>query len=246
VEAQLKLHKPHIPIRPVINNIQAQTYKVAKHLTKILDNFLTLNNYYNVTNSADLATVLVKLHVNENHRLMAFDIQDLFFNIPTQETLQITKSLLLKNNTPKVAQQIIELLRLILSQNYFTHQDKIYQPQKGITMRSPISRIMAEILLQHLKEQCIKQLLDCRNIIFYTRYVDDILIIYDSNKIQPKLIETHTNQILSNIKLNPPKEENGNINFLDLNINRKPTHLEIVIYNLPLTTQLSISNPTTP
>jgi hypothetical protein len=77
-----------------------------------------------------------------------------------------------------------------------------------------------------MEEQYIKQLLDSRNIIFYTRYVDDILIIYDPNKIQQKLTETHINQIHSNIKLNPTQEENGNINFLDLNINQKPPHLE--------------------
>jgi hypothetical protein len=106
LKAQLKLHKPHIPRRPVINNTQAPTYKVEKHLTKILDNFLTLN-FYNVTNCTDLVTDLDKLHVNENHRLMTFDIQ---------ETLQITKSLLLKNNNPNVTQQIIKILRLILSQ----------------------------------------------------------------------------------------------------------------------------------
>jgi hypothetical protein len=207
MKAQLKLHKPHIPIIPVINNTQAPTYKVAKHLTKILDNSRTLNNYYNVTNSTDLATELVKLHVNENHRLITFNMQELFINIPIQETLQITKSLLLKNNNPEVTQQRIELLRLILSQNYFAFQDKIYQPQKGISMGSPISSIMAEIFLQHLEEQCIKQLLDSRNIIFYTRYVDDILIIYDSNKIQPKLFETHIHQIHSSIKLNRTQEK---------------------------------------
>jgi hypothetical protein len=74
-------------------------------------------------------------------------------------------------------------------------------------MGSPISSIMAEIFLQHLKEQYIK-LLDSRNTIFYTRYVDDILIIYDSNKIQPKLIDTHINQIYNSIKLNLTQEEN--------------------------------------
>jgi hypothetical protein len=52
-----------------------------------------------------------------------------------------------------------------------------------------------------MEEQHTKQLLDSGNIIFYTRYVDDILIIYNSNKIQPKLIETHMKQIHSNIKL---------------------------------------------
>jgi hypothetical protein len=124
MKPQLKLHKPHIPIRPVINNTQAPTYKVAKHLTKILDNFLTLNNYY-ITNSSDLATDLVKLHVNENHRLMTFDIQDLFVNIPIQETLQITKSLLLKKNNPNVTQQIIEVLN-------HTITDLIHLPKQDI------------------------------------------------------------------------------------------------------------------
>jgi hypothetical protein len=115
MKAQLKLYKPHIPVRPVINNAQALTYNVAKQLTKILDNFLTLNNHYDVTKSTDLASDLVKLYVNENHRLIIFNIHDLFVNIPIQETLQITKSLLLKNNTPEVTQQIMELSELILS-----------------------------------------------------------------------------------------------------------------------------------
>jgi hypothetical protein len=46
--------------------------------------------------------------------------------------------------------------------------------------------------------------------------------MYDSNKIQPELIGTLINQTHSSIKLNPTQEENGNTNFLDLNINRKP------------------------
>jgi hypothetical protein len=41
MKAQLKLHKPHIAIRPAITNTQAPTYKVPKHLTKILGYFLT-------------------------------------------------------------------------------------------------------------------------------------------------------------------------------------------------------------
>jgi hypothetical protein len=92
-----------------------------------------------------------------------------------------------------------------------------------------------------MEEQYIKQLLYSGNIIFYTRYVDDILITYDSNKIQPELTETHINQIHSNIKLNPTHEENGNKNFLDLNINRKPLHLKIDIYREPTTTETTIN-----
>jgi hypothetical protein len=63
LKAQLKLHKPDIPIRSVVNNKQAPTYKIAKHMTKLLNKHLILNNYYNTTNSTSLATDLSKLTV---------------------------------------------------------------------------------------------------------------------------------------------------------------------------------------
>jgi hypothetical protein len=40
LNAQIKLHKKGEPIRPVVNNIQAPTYKIAKYLNKWLSNTL--------------------------------------------------------------------------------------------------------------------------------------------------------------------------------------------------------------
>jgi hypothetical protein len=71
--------------------------------------------------------------------------------------------------------------------------------------------------------------------------VDDILIIYDTNKTQAELIEAYINQIHRRIKLNPTQEDNRNINFLDLNINRKTPHLEIDIYRKHTTTDTTIN-----
>jgi len=67
---QLKLHKPDIPIRPVINNMNAPTYKVAQHIVKLLNRHLTLKNQYNVKNSTNLATDQTILQLNENHQLV--------------------------------------------------------------------------------------------------------------------------------------------------------------------------------
>ena len=64
LNAQLKLHKPNIPIQPVVNNINAPTYKVAKFLTKILNEHLDLNNQYVVNNSTNLVHDLVKFKIN--------------------------------------------------------------------------------------------------------------------------------------------------------------------------------------
>jgi len=38
-----------------------------------------------------------------------------------------------------------------------------------------------------------------QNIIFYTRYVDDILILYDTKRTNPNLINKYINQIHTNI-----------------------------------------------
>jgi hypothetical protein len=60
-------------------------------LAKIVNQYITLNNHSNVTNSVNLANDLTKLEINENHRLITFDIEDLYVNIPIYETLDITK-----------------------------------------------------------------------------------------------------------------------------------------------------------
>ncbi|GFG32766.1 hypothetical protein Cfor_10341 [Coptotermes formosanus] len=40
LQARLKLHKPIIPIRPDVNNIDMPTYKIAKHMSKLLEDCL--------------------------------------------------------------------------------------------------------------------------------------------------------------------------------------------------------------
>jgi len=98
-----------------------------------------------------------------------------------KETLMITKSILLKHNDAKVTKQIITLMEVILQQNYFSFQNNLYQPEKGVSIWFPISSTVAEIFLQHIENTHLKQLLDTKNIVFYTRYVDDILLVYDTN-----------------------------------------------------------------
>jgi len=141
--------------------VKAPTYKIAKHLVKLLNKHITLNNQYNVRNSTSLAADLVKLNLSKD-QLITYDIKDLDVNIPIEETLTITKSMLLKKNDAHVTQQIIILIEAVLSQNYFMFQNKIHQPEKGVSMGSPVSSTIAEIVLQHLENIHIKQLLDTK------------------------------------------------------------------------------------
>ena len=64
---------------------------------------------------------------------------------------------------------ILSLLKVTISQKYFTFQQKIYQPEQVISMGCPISCLIAEIFLQHYEDIRIKQLIDTQNIALYTR-----------------------------------------------------------------------------
>jgi hypothetical protein len=221
--------------------MNAPTYKVAKHVVKLLNRHLTLRNQYNVKNSTNLSTDITKLKLNKNHQLITNDIKDLYVNIPIEEALKITKSMLLKNNDAQITQQIITLMELILSQNYFTFQNNIYQPEKGVSMGSRNSSTTAEIFLRLLEDIQIKQLLETKNITLYTRYVDDILIIYDTKRTNTNLVNKYISQIHTNIKLNPSYESNGCMSCLDLLIIGKESNLEINIHCKPTTADTTIN-----
>jgi len=92
------------------------------------------------------------LKINNNHKIITYDVKNLYVNIPIEETLTITKQQLLKSNDKHKTKQIVTILQTILEQNYFEFQETIYHPNKGTTMGSPISDTMAEIFLQHIEK----------------------------------------------------------------------------------------------
>jgi hypothetical protein len=181
------------------------------------------------------------MKIGEHHRLLTYNIKVLYVNIPIQETLKITEQLLRKENNTNTTQQIITILETLLKQNYFEFQNNIYKPDKGVSMGSPISGIVAEIFLQHLENTHIKHLLDTKNITYYTRYVYDMLIIYDTKQTDDQKIHDYNNSIHNSISLNPTLETNNQINFLDLQIIRKTNKLGIDIHRKPTTTNTTIN-----
>jgi hypothetical protein len=173
--------------------------------------------------------------------MITFDIKDLYVNVPTDETLEITRAKLKQMNDTQTAEQITELLKIILQQNYFKYQDEIYQPRTGVAMGSPISSTIAEIFLQTIENTQIKHLMDMKHVKFYTRYVDDVLLIYDERYLSKETIYNHISKIHPNSTLNPTFEEDNRVNFLDLQIIRKQNNIEIDIHRKQTTTNTTIN-----
>ena len=84
--AQLKLHKPGDPIRPVINNKNAPSYKIAKHINDKLNGYLCRNNHYNVKKFHKLGRRPNKSHNKRKSQNDDIRDQRLVGTPPIQET----------------------------------------------------------------------------------------------------------------------------------------------------------------
>ena len=181
----IKTHKENEPIRPVINKTQAPPYKIAKYINKKMHHLLSLPNNYNTKNSYEIAEELNEIKINENSRIITLDIKDLYVNLPLNRNMHATKYWLNKNNNSKdIIKQLLNIIKTVIQQNYFQYKNIFYQTVKGIAMGSPLSGTIAGLYLQYVEETYIKQRWDTNGIMYYKTYVDDILIIYNNQKIK--------------------------------------------------------------
>ena len=232
IYSTIKLHKQGQPIRPIVNWTNCPAYNIAKHLNTILINTLQLPNAFNVKNTSTLAHSLQHITINNNTQMCSFDIENMYTNIPTNELFNIIENIIAKNQniSHETKIEINNLLKLILEQNYFEHNGKWFKQNEGLAMGAPTSAILAEIFIQYLEHTTIIDILNKYQIIDYFRYVDDILIFYNSHisNIDDMLYEF--NNIHTNMKFTIEKETNNKINFLDLSIERTSNNLQLGIY----------------
>jgi hypothetical protein len=112
----------------------------------------------------------------------------------------------------------------------------------GTCMGSPISSILTETFLQNLEKLFCLDIIKHRHILYITRYVNDILIIYDSAKITAESILANHDAMHPNMKYKMECENNEQINFLDFIICRMNNEIMLRICNKPTKTDTVISN----
>ena len=96
--AYLKTHKDNQPIRPVMNKIQAPSYKIARFINKRLKIILNLRHIYNVENSQQVAQELLKLQTTNKMKFITLDIKDLYVNLPLSGIMHTIQFWLQKHN----------------------------------------------------------------------------------------------------------------------------------------------------
>nr|XP_022905290.1 uncharacterized protein LOC111417295 [Onthophagus taurus]XP_022905291.1 uncharacterized protein LOC111417295 [Onthophagus taurus]XP_022905292.1 uncharacterized protein LOC111417295 [Onthophagus taurus] len=113
----------------------------------------------------------------------------------------------------------------------------------GLPMGSPISGIIADIFVNHFEGILFSEKYEffTKNIIFYKRYVDDILLIYNGKRSHIIALNNIFNNI-NNLQFTYEVEKCSSICFLDLTITKCTSENRILfdIYRKPTTTNTLI------
>ena len=162
---------------------------------------------------------------------MSFDVKSLFTSIPLQLALDCAENAI-KNSTvelPLPTDDIMDLLDLCLTSTYFQYNGKHYKQLHGTAMGSPVSVVVADIVVQNIEEQVLATY--TRTVPLWLRYVADTFTAVHKDGIDD--FHEHLNRQNADIQFTKEIEENGKIPFLDCLVTRDNNKLKTTIYRKP-------------
>jgi hypothetical protein len=165
----------------IVNWNDSPGYKLTKYITTELSSILKLPNTYNIRNSSNLIYNLRNRKINENAKLCSLNIENRCTNIPTTEVKSIIKEILDNGNiTSEHKKHELRTLLNTIEQNHLQFNNQFYKQDEDLAIGVPISAVLAETFIQYLEHTKIIRILNKHQIVDYYKYVDDILILYNT------------------------------------------------------------------
>ncbi|CAF1487920.1 unnamed protein product, partial [Adineta steineri] len=161
-----KTHKDGIPLRPIENTIRAPTTNISKFLDKILRPIF--DDKCTKTTIIDGAQLISAMNTYANKGLMkpstlfcTFDIRNLYTMLPQEEALNILVEFLHMHGYRKVKgislDSIRKLAAIVLKENVFVYDNKIYQQITGGAMGSSFTLTLANIFMWKWQRELVRQ-----------------------------------------------------------------------------------------
>ncbi|OXA42279.1 putative nicotine oxidoreductase [Folsomia candida] len=214
-----KIHKKDIPLRPICDFRHSPSYKLAFYLNNILTN-LSTKSPFTLKNSYKFAQDIKTQKILEDQTMVSFDVTSLFTRVPIQETFIYIEKVLSedkswKETTSLTKKDIMDLIKLCMTSNYFKWNGNFYQQIEGAPMGSPISPIFAEFSMQNFENKVVQ---NHNNIHYYRRFVDDTFSIIDKDSIET--VHQDFNNFHTRIIFTKESEKEGELPFLDIRLKR--------------------------
>ena len=174
-----KIHKPAVPIRPIVSYINSPLYQLSRYIADILRPYTKLNHQH-CKNSNAFSQFIRQQTIDPDEIIISFDVESLYTNIPITDALLVIKDLLnydttLQDRTNLLPDQILEQLEFLLRTTFFIFNGEFHQQTDGLAMGGPASSIVAEIYMISIETTAITTADTPQRI--WERHVDDVFSI---------------------------------------------------------------------
>ncbi|XP_058816974.1 uncharacterized protein LOC131680272 [Topomyia yanbarensis] len=220
-----KTHKEVMPLRLINSTIGTATYNAAKFLSSILNGIVGKTDHH-IVNSFEFVGDIRQHIVTNECALFSLDVVSLFTNVPVDYAIESVRLRWgeLEEHTKIPESSFIAMLELVLTSTFFMHQGRFFKQKFGLPMGSPLSPVVANIVLERVERSALEQLHQEGIVpIFFRRYVDDCLSSVRREQVE-RMLEVF-NSFHPRLQFTIELEEDGQIRFLDTIVRREEDHL---------------------
>ncbi|XP_062716665.1 uncharacterized protein LOC134292023 [Aedes albopictus] len=169
---------------------------------------------HNIRDSFTFASEINRMKIPENHVIVSFDVISLFTNIPKELVIQgvFSNWEKIKRHTQINLDLFQELVAFCLDTSYFMFRAQVYHQQFGTAMGSPLSPILADMVLDKLIDTVVQKL--DYVIYFLKKYVDDFFLVLPKDKVDYTLqvFNTYNEHLQFTVEV----ENENKLPFLDV------------------------------
>lgn len=222
----IKVTAPNdLKFRPIIASKFAPTSNLSAFLDEILKFMIPLVGSY----CRDTFHFLENLpnHIEPNSLLISYDVISLYTNITHELGYEAIAFWLEKcqNNLPSRFKKsfIMDGLKLVLENNYFTFENDTYLQIKGTAMGTKVAPTYATLVMGFLEERMYIKLLEIKPnvaediITSWTRFLDDCFVIWRSEYGTAEILDDILNDLDNSIKFTKEASKTS-LNFLDVTV----------------------------
>ena len=178
-----KIHKSPTAVRPICSGCSGPTERISKlvdiHLQPIVPK---IESY--IKDSGHLIQMLENITLPKQCTIATIDVSAMYTNIPHEEGIKAVKNRLYTLNpesdkVPIPPGTMSDLIRTVLTHNYFQFADHMYHQVQGTAMGTRMAPAYANLFMADLEEKLLADY--PTKPILWKRYIDDILYIWPNS-----------------------------------------------------------------
>ena len=230
---QPKIHKPGVPIRPIVSYSGTPLYNLNKYIANILKAYVRDENN-NAKNSTTFSHYIRNVPIEDDEIMVSFDVTSLYTNNPIMDALNIIKDCVNSDDqfirkTAIPQDKFLDLVHLVFTTTRYTFNSQFYQQTDGVAMGGSASSTTAEIYIQAYERTAITTALHPAKV--WERFVDDVYSILKRTHLE--IFFHHINNLHQNITFTMEEESNGELAFLDILLKRSNGEILVLVYRMP-------------